>query len=108
MEDRELQKLVAALGSTDAQLVQRFFGDTCTLCQIVEAANQVEQDWASWAKAAATLQHWLETHQRNADLARKTGYLSCTLESFKNVPTNMRPDLAAAVERMLNQFGFSE
>ncbi len=108
MEERELQKLVTAIGSSDAEAVQRFFGEGCSLCQITEAADQVELDWPKWAKAAAVLQRWLEAKQRTADAARKTGYLSCASEAFKNVPTNMRPDLAVAVARMLEQFGFAE
>ncbi len=108
MEEREFQKLVTAIGSSDAEAVQRFFGDGCTLCQITEAADQVGLDWPAWAKAAAVLQRWLEAKQRTADTDRKAGYLSCTIEGFKNVPANMRPDLAPAVARMLEQFGFAE
>ena len=108
MEERELQKLVTAIGASDAEAVQRFFGEGCSLCQITEAADQVELDWPSWAKAAAVLQRWLEAKQRTADITRKIGYLSCTIEGFKNVPANMRPDLAPAVARMLEQFGFAE
>jgi hypothetical protein len=108
MEEREFQKLVKAIGPSDAEVVLRFFGDSCSLCQIAEAAEQVELDWPEWAKAAVVLQQWLEAHQRTADAQRKIGYLSCTAESFKNVPLSMRPDLATAVSRMLNQFGFAE
>jgi hypothetical protein len=108
MEEREFQKLVAAVGSSDAEAVQRFFGDGCTLCQITEAADQVELDWPAWAKAAAVLQRWLETNQRFSDATRKIGYLSCASEAFKNVPTNMRPNIDVAVTRMLEQFGFAE
>jgi hypothetical protein len=108
MEEHELQKLVTAIGATDAEAVQRFFGEGCSLCQITEAADQVELDWPGWAKAAAVLQRWLEANQRNAEANRKIGYLSCTVEGFKNVPANMRPALAPAVARMLEQFGFAE
>lgn len=108
MEEREHQKLVTAIGSSDTEAVQRFFGDTCSLCQITEASDQVGLDWPEWCKAAAVLQRWLEVNQRGADTTRKIGYLSCTTEGFKNVPPNMRPDLAPAVTRMLEQFGFAE
>jgi len=108
MEEREFQKLVTAIGAPDAEAVQRFFGDSCSLCQITEVADQVELDWPEWAKAAAALQRWLEANQRIADVNRKTGYLSCTIEGFKNVPANMRPDPATGVVRMLQQFGFAE
>lgn len=108
MEDREYQKLVKAVGLADAEVLQRFFGDACSLCQIAEVAEQVELDWPDWAKAAAVLQRWLETHGRTADTQRKIGYLSCATEGFKNVPLTMRPDLATAVGRMLEQFGFAE
>jgi hypothetical protein len=67
-----------------------FLATACSLCLIAETAEQVELDWPEWTKAAAVLQRWLEEQQRTADTQRKIGYLSCTVEGFKNVPSNMR------------------
>ena len=108
MEDRDYQKLVKEIGLSDAEAIKKFFGESCSLCLITETAEQVDLDWPEWSKAAAVLQRWLEGQQRTADTQRKIGYLSCTIEGFKNVPSNMRPSLANAVARMLEQFGFAE
>lgn len=108
MDARERQKLVDTLGSDDAAAVERFLGEGCALCLLVETADQAEQDWPEWARAAAVLQRWLEAAGRSADAPRKLGYIHCTVEAQKAVPTALRPDLATAVARMLKDHGFAE
>ena len=53
------------------------------------------------------LQRWLEAAGREADAERKLGYLHCTVEAQKAVPTALRPALPQAVVRMLKQHGFA-
>ncbi|MEI6248718.1 MAG: hypothetical protein WCP67_09265 [Verrucomicrobiota bacterium] len=107
MEAREREKLVAIVGAEDAAAVERFLGD-CALCTLVEAADGAESDWPEWARAAAVLQRWLEAAGRSADVERKLGYLHCTVEAQKVVPTAIRPVLSEAVARMLREYGFAE
>jgi hypothetical protein len=107
MEAREREKLVAIVGAEDAAAVERFLGD-CALCTLVEAADVVESDWPDWARAAAVLQRWLEAAGRDADAERKLGYLHCTVDAQKVVPTAIRPALPQAVARMLKEHGFAE
>jgi hypothetical protein len=54
------------------------------------------------------LQRWLEAAGRSADAERKLGYLHCTVEAQKSVPTAIRPALPQAVARMLKDHGFAE
>jgi len=107
MEAREREKLVAAVGAEDADAVGRFLGG-CALCALVEAADAADSDWPEWARAAAVLQRWLEAAGRDADVERKLGYLHCTVEAQKAVPTALRPALPQAVARMLKEHGFAE
>ena len=107
MEAREREKLVAIVGTEDAAAVERFLGG-CALCTLVEAADGVDTDWPEWARAAAVLQRWLEAAGRDADAERKLGYLHCTVEAQKAVPTALRPALPQAVARMLKDHGFAE
>ena len=107
MEAREQEKLIAIVGAEDAAAVERFLGD-CALCTLVEAADGVESDWPEWARAAAVLQRWLEAAGRDADAERKLGYLHCTVDAQKVVPTAIRPALPQAVARMLKEHGFAE
>jgi hypothetical protein len=107
MEAREREKLVTIVGAEDAAAVERFLGD-CALCKLVEAADGVESDWPEWARAAAVLQRWLEAAGRDADAERKLGYLHCTVDAQKVVPTAIRPALPHAVAMMLKEYGFAE
>ena len=107
MEAREREKLVAIVGSEDAAAVERFLGE-CALCKLVEAADGADSDWPEWARAAAVLQRWLEAAGRHADAERKLGYLHCTVDAQKVVPTAIRPALPQAVARMLKEHGFAE
>ncbi len=107
MEAREREKLVTIVGAEDAAAVERFLGG-CALCTLVEAADGADSDWPEWARAAAVLQHWLESAGRTADAERKLGYLHCTVDAQKAVPTAIRPALPQAVARMLKEYGFAE
>jgi len=107
MEAREREKLVAIVGADDAAAVERFLGG-CALCKLVEAADGADSDWPEWARAAAVLQRWLEAAGRTADAERKLGYLHCTVDAQKAVPTAIRPALPQAVARMLKDHGFAE
>ncbi len=107
MEALEREKLVAAVGAEDAAAIERFLGG-CALGILVEAADGAESDWPEWARAAAVLQRWLEATGRDADAERKLGYLHCTIAGQKNMPLLLRPTLAQAVARMLEQYGFEE
>ena len=107
MEAREREKLVAIVGAEDAAAVERFLGG-CALCTLVEAADGADSDWPEWARAAAVLQRWLEDAGRDADAERKLGYIHCTVEAQKVVPTAIRPVLSEAVARMLREYGFAE
>ena len=107
MEARAREQLVAAIGAEDAVVVERFLGG-CALCALVEAADSADSDWPEWARAAAVLQRWLEAAGRNADAQRKLGYLHCTVEAQKAVPSALRPALPQAVARMLKEHGFAE
>jgi hypothetical protein len=107
MEAREREKLVAIVGAEDAAAVERFLGG-CALCMLVEAADGADRDWPEWARAAAVLQRWLEAAGRSADAERKLGYLHCTVEAQKAVPSALRPALPQAVARMLKDHGFAE
>ena len=108
MDARERQKLVDTIGAEDAAAVERFLGEGCALCLLVETADQAEQDWPEWAQAAAVLQRWLEARGRTASAERKLGYLTCTHDGYQPVATSLRPPLAQAVVRMLEQYGFQE
>jgi len=108
MDARERQMLVDTIGVEDAAAVERFLGEGCALCLLVETADQAEQDWPEWARAAAVLQCWLEARGREADAQRKLGYLHCTVDAQKVVPTAIRPSLPQAVARMLKEHGFAE
>jgi len=107
MDAREREKLVAIIGAVDAAVVERFLGD-CAMCKLVEAADGADSDWPEWARAAAVLQRWLEAAGRDADAERKLGYLHCTVEAQRAVPTALRPALPQAVARMLKDHGFAE
>jgi hypothetical protein len=107
METREREKLVAIVGVEDAATVERFLGG-CALGTLIEAANGADSDWPEWARAAAVLQRWLEAAGRTADAERKLGYLHCTVDAQKVVPTAIRPALPQAVARMLKEHGFAE
>ncbi len=107
MEARDREKLVAIVGSEDAAAVERFLGE-CAVCTLVEAADGADSDWPEWARAAAVLQRWLEAAGRDADAERKLGYLHCTVDAQKVVPTAIRPALPQAVARMLKDHGFAE
>ena len=107
MDAREREKLVAIIGAEDAAAVERFLGG-CALCTLVEAADGADSDWPEWARAAAVLQRWLEAAGRDADAERKLGYLHCTVEAQKAVPSALRPALPQAVARMLKDHGFAE
>jgi hypothetical protein len=108
MDARERQMLVETIGAEDAAAVERFLGEGCALCLLVETADQAEQDWPEWARAAAVLQCWLEARGRTASAERKLGYLTCTHDGYQPVATSLRPPLAQAVTRMLEQYGFQE
>jgi hypothetical protein len=107
MDAREREKLVTIIGAEDAAAVDRFLSD-CAMCKLVEAADGADSDWPEWARAAAVLQRWLEAAGRDADAERKLGYLHCTVEAQKAVPTALRPTLPQAVARMLKDHGFAE
>jgi hypothetical protein len=107
MDAREREKLVTIIGAEDAAMVERFLGD-CAMCKLVEAADGADSDWPEWARAAAVLQRWLEAAGRDADAERKLGYLHCTVEAQRAVPTALRPALPQAVARMLKDHGFAE
>ncbi len=107
MEAREREKLVAIVGAEDAAAVERVLGD-CALCKLVDAADGADSDWPEWARAAAVLQRWLEAAGRDADAERKLGYLHCTVDAQKVVPTAIRPALPLAVARRLKDHGFAE
>lgn len=107
MEASEREKLVTAVGAEDAAVVERFLSG-CALCVLVEAADGADSDWPEWARAAAILQRWLEERGRDADVERKLGYLHCTVDAQKVVPSALRPALAQSVARMLKEHGFAE
>jgi len=107
MNEAELQKTLSGLGEANAQAVQRFLGKN-NLQNAVSLIDQGDYEWSEWFKAMATLQLWLESQKRDYPLERKLGYLSCTVDAFKNTPTIMRPKLSEATERMLAQHGFSD
>ena len=108
MNEAELQKILQGLDETHAQAVQRFLGKTNSLENILKSIDQADCEWIEWFKAMAVLQLWLESQKRDYNLQRKLGYLSCTVDAFKNTPTIMRPKLSEATERMLSQHGFSD
>lgn len=103
MSDRD--KLAAAVGEADAAATLRLLGDL-PLCALVEAADAAGEDWPEWARAAATLQRWVESRGIAADGRRKLGYLSCAAEGARAVPAAMRPRLARAVGDFLDAHGF--
>ncbi len=108
MDAPEREMLVATLGAEDAAAVERFLGAGGALCLLVETAKQAEQDWPEWARAAAGLQRWLEERGRDASAERKLGYLHCTVDAQKVIPSALRPTLPIALTRMLTQYGFQE
>jgi len=108
MNESELQNILESLDATQVQAVQRFFGKNTNLQNAVTTIDQGDCEWTDWFKAMATLQLWLESQKRDYPLERKLGYLSCTVEAFKNTPSLMRPKLSEATERMLAQHGFSD
>ncbi|MFZ9980156.1 MAG: hypothetical protein ACO3HN_09440 [Opitutales bacterium] len=107
MEARAREQRIAAVGAEDPAAGARFLGG-CALCALVEAADGADSDWPEWARGAAVLQRWLEAAGRSADAERKLGYLHCTVEAQKAVPTALRPALPQAVARMLKDHGFAE
>ncbi len=108
MNEAELQKILEGLDATHAQAVKRFLGTTSDFKTVLQSIDQADCEWIEWFKAMAVLQLWLESKKRDYDLQRKLGYLSCTVEAFKNTPTTMRPKLSEATARMLSQHGFSD
>ncbi len=108
MNEAELQKILEGLDATHAQAVNRFLGKSSSPEIILKSIDQSDCEWTEWFKAMAVLQLWLESEKRDYDLQRKLGYLSCTVEAFKNTPTTMRPKLSEATARMLSQHGFSD
>jgi hypothetical protein len=107
MDAREREKLVTAIGAEDAAALERFLAGGA-LCALVEAADEAGSDWPEWGRAAAVLQRWLESAGRAADVPRKLGYLHCTFEAGRVVPSTMRSPLPQAVARMLKEHGFAE
>ena len=107
MNEAELQKILEGLDATHAQAVNRFLGKSSSPEIILKSIDQSDCELTEWFKAMAVLQIWLESKNRDYDLQRKLGYLSCTVEAFKNTPTTMRPKLSEATARMLSQHGFS-
>lgn len=107
MDARERQKLIDTIGAEDAAAAERFLGGSA-LGALIEAAENADMDWSEWARAAAVLQRWLEAHGRTASAERKLGYLHCTVDAQKVVPTAIRPSLPQAVARMLKEYGFAE
>ena len=107
MNEAELQKTLNQLGELNAQAVRRFL-DKNNLKNAVSLIDQGDYEWSEWFKAMAVLQLWLESQKRDYPFERKLGYLSCTVDAFKNTPTIMRPKLSEATERMLTQYGFSD
>ena len=108
MNEAELQKILESLDATHAQAVKRFLGTTSDLKTVLQSIDQADCEWIEWFKAMAVLQLWLESKNRDYALERKLGYLSCTVEAFKNTPSIMRPKLSEATERMLSQHGFND
>ena len=108
MNESELQNILESLDATQVQAVQRFFGKNTNLQNAVTTIDQGDCEWIEWFKAMAVLQLWLELKKQDYPLERKLGYLSCTVEAFKNTPSLMRPKLSEATERMLAQHGFSD
>lgn len=103
----ERDTLVKAVGEADAFAVLRLL-DGCALCTLVDAADEVGQDWPEWARAGAVLQRWIEARGITADARRKIGYLHCAAEGLKVTPTAMRPTLAVAVADFLAAHGFAQ
>lgn len=108
MTEDELQKILESLGEPNVQAVKRFAGTHHRLEDILKSVDQGDYEWTEWFKAMATLQLWLESQKRDYDPQRKLGYLSCTIDGFKNTPITMRPKFSDATLRMLSQHGFSE
>jgi hypothetical protein len=108
MNESELQNILESLDATHAQAVQRFFGKNTNLQNAVTTIDQGDCEWSEWFNAMAVLQLWLESKKQDYPIERKLGYLSCTVDAFKNTPTIMRPKLGEATERMLAQYGFSD
>ena len=57
-------------------------------------------------RCAATLARSPRVVKRTTQ--RKLGYLHCTVDAQKAVPTAIRPALPQAVARMLKDYGFAE
>ena len=108
MNESELQTILKSLDVIHAQAVKRFFGESSSLHTSIALIDQGDCEWTDWFKAMATLQLWLESQKRDYPFERKLGYLSCTVEAFKNTPSLMRPKLSEATERMLAQHGFTD
>jgi hypothetical protein len=108
MNESELQTILKSLNATHAQAVKRFFGESSSPLTSIASIDQGDCEWTDWFKAMAVLQLWLESKNRDYALERKLGYLSCTVEAFKNRPSIMRPKLSEATERMLSQHGFND
>jgi len=100
-------ELTAALGPEDAATVQRFLGST-SLNLLATRAAAADQDPLEWARAAATLQRWIEARGLEASTEHKLGYLSCAAEGAKIVPVAMRPNFCRTVEDFLTTYGFSK
>lgn len=108
MNESELQNILEGLDATHAQAVKRFLGTTRSSETILSSIDQGDCEWIEWFEAMAVLQLWLESKKQDYPIERKLGYLSCTVDAFKNTPTIMRPKLSEATERMLVQYGFSD
>lgn len=108
MNKSELQNILEGLDTTHFQAVKRFLGTTSSPETILSSIDQGDCEWIEWFKAMAVLQLWLESKKQDHPIERKLGYLSCTVDAFKNTPTIMRPKLSEATERMLAQYGFSD
>lgn len=99
-------EFTVALGPKDSAAVARFLGTT-PLSTLIETAVASDQDALEWARAAATLQLWIEARGLEAATEKKLGYLSCAAEGAKAVPVTMRPNFRLTVEEFLTSYGFS-
>jgi hypothetical protein len=98
--------LVKAIGHEDAEAVLRLLNGS-PLSTLIEAAKAADQEWTEWARAAACLQRWAESHDIHVDTQRKMGYLSCAAEGSKTIPVSMRPALSHSVKAFLEAHGLS-
>lgn len=98
--------LVKVIGHEDAEAVLRLLNGS-PISTLMEAAKAADQEWTEWARAAACLQRWAETHDIHVDTQRKMGYLSCAVEGAKTIPVPMRPSLSQTVTAFLETHGLS-